>query len=211
MILETLAQLQSTFALGNQSLARQQRAVLDVEQNLTPLEFHRVVSDLSNRFANAHAALQSLHLFQLLANEPPTLYVRRPVAPDVTLFHDPNVNYANKCLIIAFCGRAQRLMMPTGVFLQLLPSTDCDVVVLKDPGRNHFLHGSREYAADFFQLVTRLEKDLKLDRYKNVFCYGTSMGGFVALRCGLLLGTSPYRSAAAFLGKSDDCSSRRVW
>ncbi|HMK31150.1 MAG TPA: hypothetical protein VK473_15815, partial [Terriglobales bacterium] len=144
---------------------------------------------LCEHFANAHAALQSLSLSQLLANEAPTRYVRCPIAPDITLFHDPNIARADKCIIFAFCGKAQRLLIPTGLFLQLLPSTDFDVVLLSDPSQTHFTHGSREYASDFFQLITRLSRDLKADGYKNECCYGTSMGGLVALRCGLLFGS----------------------
>jgi hypothetical protein len=144
---------------------------------------------LCGRFASARAALQDLSPSQLLANEAPTPYIRRPIASGVTLFHDPDVPCASKCLVFAFCGVAQRLMIPTGLFLQLLPNTEVDVVVLNDPIRNHFAHGLQEYARGFFQLVMRLDRDLKPNRYKSVCCYGTSMGGFVALRCGLLLGT----------------------
>ncbi len=189
MTFETLSRLESLFAVGNRSIAWRQQALLDAEQRLTPLEFLLVTQTLSERFTNARADLQNLRLSQLLAKEAPAHYVRRPIAPDVTLFHDPDVDRASKCIVFAFCGRSQRLMIPTGVFLQLLPCGEVDVVILNDPHRDHFARGCGEYAADFFQLVSRLSKDLKLHNYKNVCCYGTSMGGFVALRCGLLLGT----------------------
>ena len=189
MILEKISNLESSFALGNQSPTRRQLALLDAEHSLTPLEFQQVARNLCTRFADAQAALKTLYLSKLLANEAPTRFVRKPVAPDITLFHDPNVTRADKCIIFAFCGKAQRLSIPTGLFLQLIPSKDFDIVVLSDPSRNHFSRGSREYAPDFFHLVTRLDKELKPDSYKNVCCYGTSMGGFVALRCGLLLRT----------------------
>jgi hypothetical protein len=189
VIVEKLSRLQSAFALGGKSLARRQVALLDAEHSLTPLEFQLVARNLCTHFVDAQAALQNLHLSQLLKDEVPTRYVRKPVAPDVTLFHDPDVTRASKCIIFAFSGKAGRLLIPTGLFLQLVPSTDFDIVVLKDPRRDHFAHGLQEYAEDFFQLVTKLDKDLTPDSYKNVCCYGTSMGGFVALRCGLLLGT----------------------
>lgn len=189
MIAEVIATLQSNLARGARSPARQKQALLNAENSLTPLEFQQAVGDLRDRFAHAQIALEQLHLSQLLANEAPTRFVRRPIAPDVTLFCDPDVSPADKSLIIAFCGKSQRLMISTGVFLQLLPSANCDVVILKDPRRNHFVDGSPDYATDFFPLVTRLGSDLGRDRYKDVLCYGTSMGGFAALRCGLLLGT----------------------
>jgi hypothetical protein len=186
---EILSRLESLFAAGNQSIAWRQQALLDAEQSLTPLEFQLVTQTLCERFADAQADLQNLRLSQLLAKEAPARYIRRPIAPDITLFHDPDVDRARKCLVFAFCGLSKRLMIPTGAFLQLLPCKEVDVVVVNDPHRNHFAHGCGEYAADFFQLVTRLSKDLKPHNYKNVCCFGTSMGGFAALRCGLLLQT----------------------
>ena len=133
-----------------------------------------------------------------MAKEAPARYVRKPITPDVTLFHDPDVERANKCIVFAFCGRARRLMLPTGVFLQLLPYREVDVVILNDPGRNHFARGCGEYASDFFQLVTRLGKDFNPGAYKNACCYGTSMGGFAALRGGLLLDTKSVSVGGGF-------------
>lgn len=189
MIFEILSRLESLFAGGDQSLAWKQQALFDAEQCLTPLEFQLVSQTLCERFADAAAALQNLPLSHLLAKEVPARYMRSPIAPDVDLFHNPDVDRAGKSLVLAFCGRAQRLMIPTGLFLQLIPSSEVDVVILSDPHRNHYADGCDGYAADFVQLATRLGKDVKAESYKNVCCYGTSMGGFVALRCGLLLRT----------------------
>jgi hypothetical protein len=189
VIFEILSRLESLFADGNQSIAWRQQTLSYAQHCLTPFEFQLVTQTLCERFVNARADLQDLLLSQLLAKEAPARYVRKPIAPDVTLFHDPDVDAAGKCIVFAFCGQANLLMIPTGVFLQLLPYREVDVVILSDPRRNHFAQGCGEYASDFFQLVTRLGKDFNLGTYKNVCCYGTSMGGFVALRCGLLLKT----------------------
>jgi hypothetical protein len=105
------------------------------------------------------------------------------------MFHDPDVSCTNKCIVFAFAGKAGGLMIPTGVFLQLLPSADVDVVILNDTTRSHFSRGLPGYAADFIDLVRRLDDDFQPSKYKNVCSYGTSMGGLVALRYGLLLGT----------------------
>jgi hypothetical protein len=189
IMLENLSRLESAFGRRTQSFARKQLELMDAQHTMTPLEFKRAGQNLCSRFADAPAVLKNLILWQLLTNEAPTPYVRKPIAPGVTLFHDPDVSCANKCIVFAFCGKAQRLMLPTGVFLQLLPSADVDVLILNDISRSHFVHGLPEYAADFQELVIRLERDFKASKYKNVCSYGTSMGGFVALRCGLLLGT----------------------
>jgi hypothetical protein len=189
LIAEALGKLESTFVRGTPSPAEARLALLEVENDLTPLEFHQVAGTIRDRFANARADLDKLRLSELLATEAPARFLRRTFAPEVMLFHDPDISPANKRLVIAFCGKAQRLMMSKSVFLQLLRSTGCDVAILNDPKRNHFVDGSPDYAADFLKLVTRLDRDFDADRYKDVACYGTSMGGFVALRCGLLLGT----------------------
>ncbi len=189
MIAEALARLESEFATGNRSPAEQHLTLLELENALTPQEFSEVTSQIRDRFANAHAVLDKLHLCGLLARQAPARFERKIIAPDVKLFHDPDVSRADKTLIIGFCGKGHRLMLSTGTMLQLLPRGKCDLVVLKDPRRNHFVDGSRDYAPDFFQLITRLAKDLQFDRYKEILFYGASMGGFVALRAGLLLGT----------------------
>jgi hypothetical protein len=164
------------------------KAILDVDNCFTPLEFQAAANDFARRYPDALDALQALPLFQLLASEQAAAYQRRDIAPDITVFADPNVNPADKVLILAFCGAASRLMMSIAVFLQLVPSAAFDVAVLRDPSRNHFLNGLRQYADEFPQLVRRLVEDLRPHRYRNVLCYGASMGGLAALRCGLLLG-----------------------
>ena len=78
--------------------------------------------------------------------------------------------------------------MGTSMFLQFLPSEKFDVVLLRDSSSNHYLNGLGDYAADFPGLVARLVKDFHSQRYARIVCYGTSMGGLPALRCGLLLG-----------------------
>jgi hypothetical protein len=182
-------ELYTAFEFGNGSFARKQRALLNAEHGLTPLEFQSVTQQLCKRFPNARAELRDLHLSQLLEKESPTPYMSKQLFSGATLFHDPETSCTNKSLVLAFCGQAQRLMIPTGLFLQLLPHKDVDLLILQDSDRTHFAHGLRGYATNFSELITRLDADVKLGSYKSACCYGTSMGGFVALRCSLLLAT----------------------
>jgi hypothetical protein len=185
VIAEALAKLQSAFAAGQPPLQRR-LTLLGIENDLTPLEFQQVVSQISDR--DTRAEIAKLRLARLLRNEEPQPFMRRVIGPNVTLFHNPDVVRDDKSLIIAFGGKSLRPMISKGTFLQLLPSRKCDVAILSDPRRNHFVDGVKDYAPDFLQLVRRLDSDLERARYKNTRCFGTSMGGFVALRCGLLLG-----------------------
>ena len=147
-MLETLLRFESIMR-GNQSRAQTQMDLTNLQNSLTPLEFKSAAQNVCMRYAHAPTVLRRCILWELLSNEFPAPYIRRSVAPGVTLFHDPDVSCANKCIVFAFCSKAHRLMMPTGVFLQLLPSAEVDVVVLSDRSLNHFSLGVPDYAADF--------------------------------------------------------------
>jgi hypothetical protein len=177
-----------TAVLEGGSKSRITKAFLDAENSLSPLEFLAAARESIHLNPSAIDVLQERHLFQLLAIDVPSSHRRSEIGPDITLFADPNSSRFDKALIFAFCGSAHRLMMSVSVFLQLLPKNAFDVVVLRDISRTHYLNSREQYADDFAQLVGRLAQDLQAHRYRKVFCYGTSMGGFPALRCGLVLG-----------------------
>jgi hypothetical protein len=162
--------------------------MLKLEDHLTPLELAKISADRVWLDPETRAAFEQLHIFPLLRYAEPTSYLRRDIAAGVAFYSDPDLGPENKALIIAFGGAGTRLSMSMAVFLQLVPSAKFDIAVLRDPWRNHYLTGIGDYADDFPRLVSRLSADLRPERYGNVFCYGVSMGGFPALRCGLLLG-----------------------
>jgi hypothetical protein len=162
--------------------------MLKLEDCLTPLELAKIAAGSVWLDRDTRAAFEQLHIFQLLRHAQPATYLRQDIATGITFYNDPNFNPENKALIIAFGGAGTRLSMSMAVFLQLVPSAKFDIAVLRDPSRNHYLTGLGDYADDFPRLVFRLSDDLGPERYRNVFCYGASMGGFPALRCGLLLG-----------------------
>ncbi len=173
---------------ADRSLKGRIKALMDAENDMAPLEYQRALRESRQLADSLNAARAWLHLPVLLANEPPARYIRRPITPWITLFEDPDVAQEAKCLIFAFCGLGDRLMMGTAVFLQLIPNAAFDVVVMRDPDRTLYEHGSRNYAKSFHELARRLSGDTKVDRYRRICSYGTSMGGFVALRFGQLVG-----------------------
>ncbi|NMJ44126.1 hypothetical protein GWK16_22960 [Roseomonas sp. JC162] len=114
---------------------------------------------------------------------------RRALADAVTLFEGPATPGVARTLVIAFAGIAQRMNIPTAVFLQALPAERCDVVMLRDPARAAFLTGVPGYAADLRALAARLAEDVPLAAYADgMRCIGTSAGGAAALCFGLLAG-----------------------
>jgi hypothetical protein len=84
------------------------------------------------------------------------------LAPNIYLYRDPSVASEWKRLIVGFCGNANRLMLPIACVLQHLP------------------------AGSMPELISRITADVGAESYWRRYCYGTSMGGFAALRYGLL-------------------------
>jgi len=118
----------------------------------------------------------------------PQAYARRIVAEDVELFHDPAVPTARKTLLVACTGGGRRLMMPIPSVLQYLPSSAYDVVILKDRSDGLYDAGIAGYAESLTGLAGRIARDFRPGAYRRCITYGTSSGGFAALRLGLLLG-----------------------
>jgi len=131
------------------------------------------------------------------AGSKPEGFQRMAIHPDVTLYRDPKIGTARKKLIVAFCGARNRLDMPMPAVLQSLPAREVDIVVLRDRTRQHYLNGIGGYAPDFQELAAAIARDVRPQKYSDVYAYGTSMGGFAAIRFGLL---SPVRRAVAMGG-----------
>jgi hypothetical protein len=163
------------------------RVHIKAENALTPLEIAALIK-FSHRLPRASQlwleGLTSLGGFD--AEEPPR-FCRQPLAPHIDFYRDPFVPCERKQLIFGFCGAANRLMMPISCVLQHLPADACDLVLLRDPAKLHYIFGIPPYADSLAALARRLAEDFAAERYRRTVCYGTSMGGFVALQCGILM------------------------
>jgi hypothetical protein len=157
------------------------------ETKLTPIEIEELVSKMHALPNGARPWLTQLSELMRHAGGRPQRYRRRIVSADVNHFADQTVPVSGKALIIGFSGNADRLMLPIGCVLQFLPSRRFDVVVLRDTQHAHYLNGVGDYAPTLNGLAERLRADFKPKRYDRVYCFGTSMGGFGALRCGVLI------------------------
>jgi hypothetical protein len=163
------------------------RIQIKAETKLTPVEIEELISRMDALPNGAHPWLKHLSELMSHAGGKSQRYRRRIVGADVDFFADPTVPVSDKALIIGFSGNADRLMMPIGCVLQFLPSRRFDVVVLRDRQHAHYLNGVGDYAPTVHGLAERLIADFKPRKYTKVFCFGTSMGGFGALRCGVLM------------------------
>ena len=156
---------------------------------LTPLETAALI-EFSHRLpAPTQEWLADLALVGDFGSAAPQLYCRQSLAENIDVYRDPFVPTGRKSLIIAFCGAANRMMISTPCLLQYLPSDRYDLVLLRDPTKLSYLLAIPPYAHTFRDLVQRLAADIGVQDYRRVYCFGTSMGGFPALRCGIMLKT----------------------
>jgi hypothetical protein len=172
--------------------AAARHALHRLEDELTPLELSDLLPALKDLSGLAKVAGESSIVFRELQRADPQPYLRRAIAADVALFSTTEPPPAEKSLIIALCGRSNRLMLPLSLFLQFVPASQFDVVILADRKKDDYFAGIEGYATDMWSLVQRTLADAGARQYRRLYCYGTSGGGFPALRFGLLAGA--YRS-----------------
>ena len=173
------------------------RLSIKLEDRLTPVEIAALAARAGELPWPAQGWLKWLLGMMPLAAERPQAFERSVVNPEVVLYRDQRVGAARKKLIVAFCGARNRLDMPLAAVLQALPSRAVDVAVMRDRSRRHFLDGITGYAPGFAGLVAAIERDLRPGKYREAYAYGTSMGGFAAVRFALL---RPVRRAVAVGG-----------
>lgn len=170
------------------SAASARQAMQALEDGLTPLELQQLLPALEQLPPMAQLASQQSEVLRVLRRTAAQPYRRTEIGPDVALFSAPSVPAERKALLVAFCGRTNRVMLPWSLFLQHLPAALFDVVILTDRSNLHYFDGVAGYATGFFRLVRRLLADTGANRYRRIIGYGTSSGGFPALRFGLLAG-----------------------
>ena len=182
------------------------RVHIKAENGLTPLEVAALIKFRHRLPRASQLWLEGLaSLGELRRRASRSAFCRQPVAPHVDLYRDPFVAPERKQLIIGFCGAANRLMMPISCVLQYLPADACDLLLLRDPAKLHYIFGIPPYAVEPRQPRAAAAPRISSARATGGrVCYGTSMGGFVALQCGLLLrggrrhlGRRPLRLASA--------------
>lgn len=111
--------------------------------------------------------------------------MREPWADDVNYY---TANLGARSLIVVFCCGANGVGVPTAYFLQMLRDDLYDVLVLYDRRRLHFDHGIEGFSKSFMETMCRIEEFAKARAFDEIITFGVSMGGFPALRAGLVLG-----------------------
>jgi hypothetical protein len=111
-------------------------------------------------------------------------FVRTNVGDGLELF---SADKGAKTLIVAFTTRTRRIFMPAAVFLQHLDDRKFDVLVLYDFENLHFDRGTGSCNSSFAALLEQVRRIARSRGYTGLITYGTSMGGFPALRAGHIL------------------------
>jgi hypothetical protein len=170
------------------SRARQRalQAVQVFENTLTPLDFLKQIEieTAAGRIPVAEALAESRTGRDLRAAPVLQPFSARPVSPVATLYAGVG-SMAGRRLLVAFCGKRGRLMMPMPLLLQNIDAEGWDVLVLRDTTTSQFRNGCRGLAATFPELVAWLTA--RAADYAGTVALGSSMGGFPALRLALRL------------------------
>lgn len=120
--------------------------------------------------------------------ERPTLWRRESVAEHADLFHDGGSPTAAKTLVVGFSSRAMRLTTPTYHVLCALQPQRFDLLLLRDPGRRHYLHGVPgigDTVASAAEWLGRYGNDAG---YRRIVALGTSSGGMPAIAAAAING-----------------------
>jgi hypothetical protein len=163
------------------------RTLRQIEDRLTPLEFRSLLRRSWLAPSYIRREIRQTVMGKIMRRQKPQRFERRELHADVILYSDPAAPRADKALVVAFTGRTARLMVPVAAILQQLPAQRFDVLAVTDKSKAHYLQGIVGYAPHFVGLCERLHADTGMNAYRNVYCLGTSMGGFCALRAGVVL------------------------
>jgi hypothetical protein len=148
-----------------------------LEDNLTPAEVAKLIRDDNNR--QLQFALRSL----LESGQAPVSYVRESWSRDATYY---TANRGAPGLVVAFCSAVHRLGVPASYFLQTMREDLYDVLILRDPRKSFFDHGVQGLGS-FLEVMHRIKAFAEVKGFSEIITYGSSMGGYPALRAGLLL------------------------
>ncbi len=93
-----------------------------------------------------------------------------------------------KILIVGFCGRAMRLMIPIFRFLIHLDADQYDLLLLRNLSRDHYANGIQGICEDLGSLAAWLDSLTRDMGYTRRISFGTSSGGLAALGVGIANG-----------------------
>ncbi|MBB4648670.1 hypothetical protein GGQ99_000392 [Aminobacter niigataensis] len=139
------------------------------------------------RLPRSNGIVKNLVRFGLLSSgEPPlTRFSRTEIATHVNLY---SAGRSAPNLIVGFATKHGFIMMGAALFLEDLDDAQHDFLQLADPRREFFDGGIEGFASSMRDLALRVGNLARERGYRSIMTYGTSMGGFPAIRAGNLMG-----------------------
>lgn len=179
-----------------------------IENLLTPAQFLDVAANVDQFPEPTRGWFKTFETQMLSGNTQIQNYQREPLGAHIDFFEGSGDRDHAKTLLLSFCGRDpfRPLALPTAIFLQYVPASRFDVLVLRDPSDLWFLKGVPGYADSIEVLVQRIERDLPISTYHSVRSSGICAGGYAALVAGELLDAE---CAVSFGGAHPRCSSHQ--
>jgi hypothetical protein len=120
-----------------------QAEVRRLESDLGPLEF---AGRMEEEGELGQALRTSVAGAFLSGAGEPQPFARRVLAPGASLYSAAG-GAAERALLVGFCGRADRLMLPLPVVLQHLPARDWDLLLLRDSHKAHYRGDAKGWPA----------------------------------------------------------------
>jgi acyl-CoA synthetase (AMP-forming)/AMP-acid ligase II/acyl carrier protein len=140
--------------------------------------------------ARARDPSKRLLLRSMLSASDPDAWDRQPLGDNADLYSQPAVPSSDKTLVVGFSGRAMRLMTPTFGILCALPPDTADLLLLRDPTRQHYISGVPGLGSTI-EATARWVGSFAVSRgYRRVVALGSSAGGTPAI-CAALLNAWP--------------------
>lgn len=181
---------------AEKSQLRLERIFREMEHQLTPLELKAVLPKLDAQGGFLGQLVASSAALELVRREAPETFVATDFYPGIRLYSDPSVRKEDKALLICLRDNSALLLIPTGQFLQFIPAKKFDVLTLADEMGGGYENGAGAVRGVMPEWVLRVADEFELQHYRDVYCFGVSMGGFPALRAGPMLGAKRSISVA---------------
>lgn len=140
-------------------------------------------------FQERHRVRRSLEESVQRAREP-MAWRRQPMSTNADLFTSDGNEPPGKTLIVGFSSRAMRLTAPTYGILCALDPRRADLLLLRDPTRQHYLSGVPGIGGTIEAVARWTDTLAKTSGYERVVALGTSSGGIPAV-CAALLNRWP--------------------
>lgn len=163
------------------------KKIIEIENKFSPIEIYQLLDgEINSDLAQWHIK-RNINMMSMIYKQP-RIFNRLSLSKNVN-FYSTKANFS-KSLLICFCGRANRLMLPISSFLQLIPDDKFDVLIFQDPSRKDFLQGIPGFSSDLKNLVKKIEDVIDITSYQDIRCLGTSGGAGAALYFGVLIEAS---------------------